>query len=410
MCDTRPVGPSRAPQGASRRTFLGRSAAIGGLALAASPAWLAELLAQAGACAAEAPAGELVRLLPLYGPGSADVPLGSLVGGSGLDARQFTDLTTLDAGAMVTPTAEVFVRTAVPPGLVLDPATWTVTLRDLSGAAQATVTAAAIAHEAVAQGEHLIECAGNSNPQNFGLMSAVRWDGVPLARVLARVTRPAGATGLLVSGRDHGVQESRQSLPGASWVLPLEAIERGGAFLAVGMNSAPLTPNHGAPVRLVVPGWYGCAWIKWVDALQWVDADAPCTTQMLEFAFRTHQAGIPPLARDYEAPAIDTTAMPIRVEQRRVNGRLEYRIVGLVWGGDRPVDRLEIRFGSRDRGTPLRVCPAPATSRTWALWTHRWQPEAPGYYDITLKAADPGVRTRRLDLSFYIRRVKIDEI
>jgi hypothetical protein len=160
----------------------------------------------------------------------------------------------------------------------------------------------------------------------------------------------------------------------------------------------------------VVPGWYGCSWIKWVNELRWVGADEPSTTQMLEFAFRTHQNGIPELARDYRDPDIDTAAMPIRVEQRRIGGRLEYHVVGVVWGGRQPVERLVIRFGSRDPGTTFPVCPPPASSRTWALWRYAWRPAESGYYDIALRAADPQVRTRRLDLSFYIRRVRIDEI
>ncbi len=118
----------------------------------------------------------------------------------------------------------------------------------------------------------------------------------------------------------------------------------------------------------------------------------------------------PILARDYEAPAIDTAAMPIRIEQRRVDGATEYRIVGIVWGGGRPVDRLVLRVGSRDAGTPVRVCPAPTSVRTWTLWTHRWRPAEPGYYDLSLRTEDASIRTRRLDLSFYIRRVRIDEV
>ena len=103
-------------------------------------------------------------------------------------------------------------------------------------------------------------------------------------------------------------------------------------FLATGMNRGPLPLDHGAPVRLVVPGWYGCSWIKWVDELRLATPDAAATTQMREFAGRTHQDGVPELARDYEAPAIDVAATPIRVERRRVNGVLAYRVVGIVWG------------------------------------------------------------------------------
>jgi DMSO/TMAO reductase YedYZ molybdopterin-dependent catalytic subunit len=209
---------------------------------------------------------------------------------------------------------------------------------------------------------------------------------------------------------DDAATPSRSSNPGASWILPALAIDRQGAFLAVGMNGAPLPPDHGAPVRLVVPGWYGCSWIKWVNEIRAVGADEPCTTQMLEFARRTHQDGLPPLARDYEPPAIDLAATPVRIEKRRLDGRLEYRIVGIVWGGDRPAERLMIRFNAGESPQTFAICPRPSTHRTWSLWEYRWRPHAPGIYDIVLKAADPAVRTRRLDISFYIRRVVIDEV
>lgn len=403
------VRPAPCPGGTvpSRRRFLARAATLAGLGLAPHQAW-ADWLAQAECDGG--PAGELVRTLPLYGPGAVETPLGQMLGGSGLDARLFTDLTTLAPGRMVTSARDMFVRTAVPPGLDHDPARWQIVLRRDATAATSTVTAAALAEKARTQGAHLIECAGNSNPQNFGLMSAVEWDGVLLTDVLAAVPPPPDATGVLVSGIDDTSRASLRSQPGASWVLPRAAIASTGAFLATRMNGAPMTPDHGAPVRLVVPGWYGCAWIKWVDEVRWVGADEPATSQMIEFAGRTHQNGRPALARDYEAPEIDTAAMPIRVEQRRVNGKTEYHIIGIVWGGSTPVDKLVIRFGSRDRGTPVRVCPAPTTTRTWTLWTHRWRPADPGPYDISLRTADTSVRTRRLDLSFYIRRVSIDEV
>lgn len=393
----------------TRREFLGAGAVVAGfsghVAEASRTSWAA---VQRTACA-EPPVGELVRTLPLYGPGATDVPLGPLFG-EGLDARRYTDLSTLSAERMITPTAEMFVRTAAPAGLPRGGDDWPITLHDREGERRATISAAELVRESMPQGTHVIECAGNSNPQNFGLMSAVAWDGVPLTTVLARAARPVGATGVLISGRDHETSPSPQSLPGASWILSLDDLDRLGAFLAVRLNGEPLTADHGAPVRLVVPGWYGCSWIKWVDRLQWVGDDARPTTQMLEFAFRTHQDGIPEVARDYLAPEIDLAAMPVRVEQRRVAGHTEYRVVGIAWGGARPADQLVLRFGSRDEGVRVPVCPPAERGRSWALWTCRWRPAEPGYYDLTLKAADKGVRTRRLDLSFYVRRVRIDAV
>lgn len=387
----------------SRRRFL---AAAGAAGLPALP-WQ-RLFAQAKC--GDTPEGDLVRTLPLYGPGSVETPLGQMLGGEGLDARLFTDLGALAPDRLTTPQRDMFVRTAVPKGLSHDAATWAIHVRSAAGAPSRPVVAAALDRSGGDQGAHLIECAGNSNPQNFGLMSAADWHGVPLTQVLETVRPPADATAVLVSGVDHDQPDALRSLPGASWVFPLATLDALGPFLATRMNGEALTPHHGAPVRLVVPGWYGCAWIKWVNEIRYVGAGEPATSQMLEFAGRTHQDGRPALARDFAPPAVDTAAMPVRIEQRRANGRLHYRIVGIVWGGGRPVDQLVIRFGSRDRGTPLRVCPTPSTHRTWALWSYRWTPDAPGYYDISLKVADPAVRTRRLDLSFYIRRVRIDEV
>jgi hypothetical protein len=133
---------------------------------------------------------------------------------------------------------------------------------------------------------------------------------------------------------------------------------------------------------------------------------------MQEFARRTHQDGTPQRAHDYTPPVIDLAATPIRVEKRRLDGRLEYRVVGIVWGGENVAARarLMIRCNPSDPFKPFTVCPTPATHRTWSLWEYRWRPTQPGPYSIVLQAASPEIRARRLDLSFYIRRVMIDEV
>src|SRR5262249_31186062 len=143
------------------------------------------------------------------------------------------------------------------------------------------------------------------------------------------------------------------------------------ALLAVQMNGSPLTRDHGAPVRLIVPGWYGCACIKWVNRVALVPDDAGATTQMREFAARTHQRGIPDLASDYVPAVIDTAAMPIRVEKwADRDGRVVYNIVGIMWGGNKPTNQLSIRFRSNMRWTRVEQCPMPASTDTWTIWTH----------------------------------------
>jgi len=378
-----------------RRSFVRAGLLWGGVAFLGGTRGLVEQLA-AQSCEGTA-LGELIATLPVHGDTARHTPYKEIVGGRGLDARRFTDLSRLRADRLTTPTSEMFLRTAAPSALRPTPSVWPLPLE-------------AFRRDARPMGAHLIECSGNVDPDNFGLMSVAEWDGVPLAQVLATLPASPGSSAVLIAGFDDHEQPSRRSRPGASWVFPLDALTRLDAFLAVRMNGDVLLPDHGAPVRLVVPGWYGCSWIKWVNEIRFVGADEPVTTQMVEFSLRTHQVGMPSLARDYAPPVIDLAATPIRVEKRRVNGRLEYRVVGIVWGGDKPVDRLAIRFRAGEPPTPFSVCPAPRTHRTWALWDYRWRPTEPGLYTIALSAADATIRTRRLDVSFYVRRVVIDEV
>ena len=117
--------------------------------------------------------------------------------------------------------------------------------------------------------------------------------------------------------------------------------------------------------------------------------------------------------------------------------KLRRRVLELVWQGHAAVKAYDL-LGALDRGagaakppTVYRAldfliahglvhrleslnafvgCPAPEAPRTWSVWTHRWRPESTGTYTISLRCADPAVRTRRLDLFYYSRRVRIDEV
>ncbi len=387
----------------SRRRFLRASLAAAG-AWTFDAASVARLLAQSE-CQGAPPDGELIGTLPLTGERQWQTPYGEVLGGPGLETRVFTDLSRLAPDRLLTPTSEVFVRTSVPPGVEAALPTWAVTLKGPGGARPLAIDA--LRRAARPMGAHLIECAGNNNPDNFGLLSVADWAGVPLSEVVKEMPGRDSAWGLLVTGEDHEAS-ARSSVPGASWVIPLADLPRLGAFLATEMNGSPLTLDHGAPVRLVVPGWYGCAWIKWVREIALVGPDEPATTQMLEFSRRTHQDGLPARARDYEAPVIDLAATPIRVERRRVNGAVQHHVIGIVWGGTTPVSRLEIRFNVREAWKTLEICPPPTTTRAWSLWRYQWTPTEAGIYNIALRCPDPSVRTRRLDLFFYTRRVRID--
>jgi DMSO/TMAO reductase YedYZ molybdopterin-dependent catalytic subunit len=373
-----PVDPHRT----SRREFLTRC-----LAAAVAPVALTQ--------------GRLAGTRPLLGT-NPPPPFNRLLG-RGLDARQFFDLSTLTPRTRVVPTEEFYVRTETPLSLPRPP--WVIAI---SRGRTSRLDLAALREREVDMGEVLVECAGNNDPSNFGLIGAATWTGVPIETLL-EAAAPAGARRLVISGLDAH-PPSRTSVPGASWNCAADDLRQSGAFLATAMNGEPLTAVHGAPVRLVVPGWYGCAAIKWVSAIDFVGDDEPPTSQMREFALRTFQDGVPPLARDYRPPAIEHSATPIRVEQWVGAAGVSYRVIGILWGGARPTNRLSIRFHRDDAWVPVESCPLPTTTRSWTLWSHTWRPAAPGRYRIALRVDEPAATTARLDMFFYLREVEIEEV
>lgn len=376
----------------------------------------------------------LIGTVPLGTPnGALTPPFGRLLG-SGLDARLFTDLSVLSPDrpeTLVTPADQFFVRTAFPSALQhTEP--WTIAVEGLVRAPKRLslrTLQPLVAHG----GRYLMECSGNVDQSNYGLMSAGDWDGVPLRAVLERAQPSAASHRILVSGADDEASAGRTSVPGASWIFAAGDLER--ALLATRLNGAPLPRDHGFPVRLIVPGWYGCACIKWVNRIEVVRDDADATVQMREFAARTHQPfdsremsgslraspidlpdaasslrAVAQLARDYIPAVIDTAAMPIRIEHWAAAGTSFYRVVGIVWGGSKPTNALSIRFKSGEPWIRVDDCPLPASTLTWSIWSHTWRPAAPGRYQIVLRVDDASIRTRRLDLFFYVREVLIDEI
>jgi DMSO/TMAO reductase YedYZ molybdopterin-dependent catalytic subunit len=355
--------------------------------------------------------GRLLGTIPFGATGNAVTPLDRLLG-NGRDARLFSDLSKLSPTDRVTPTERFFVRTAAAPSL--PPAIgWTVSVGGLVREAT-TIDIPSLEKLSRPGGRSLIECSGNADAANYGLMSVGEWEGVPLAAILDRMAPGTAAHRILVSGFDDESAQSRTSVPGASWIFSHDDLRE--AVLALRMNGAPLTRDHGAPVRLVVPGWYGCACIKWVNRIDVVADDVAATSQMWEFAKRTHQpfdplTGIGSLrARDFIPAVIDTAATPVRIEQWAIDGTIQYRVIGIMWGGTTPTNALAIRFRADEPWVPVETCPLPASTRTWSLWTHTWRPAARGRYDIVLKVTDPSIRTRRLDLFYYVRQAVIEEV
>jgi DMSO/TMAO reductase YedYZ molybdopterin-dependent catalytic subunit len=330
-------------------------------------------------------------------------PMGKPIG-TELDGRLFTDLSAVTPDSRVTLTEQFFIRTRA--SKLLDTTRWDIQIDGLVNKVM-TVPVEVLTKKARPMGAHLMECSGNTRSAHFGMMSVAEWDGVPLQEVLENTRPQVSSTRVLVSGFDRYQEESMTSVPGASWIFSQDQLLSSQAFLATKMDGRPLGVDHGAPVRLVVPGWYGCVCIKWVDQIDFVAEDAPPTSQMREYAGRTLQRGLPSLARDYQPATIGSAAMPVRIEKWRIDGTIRYHIAGIRWGPG-SIGKCEIRFGPEEQFT--QVDRVEGVGDTWSFWSHEWIPRRTGEFTIRLRLNGEKNDTRKLDSGYYDRSLEIAEI
>ena len=339
-------------------------------------------------------------------------------GGEGHNARLVIDVASLlIPKTRITPASEFFIRTGYP-DLLKPTDEWKINLSGEVSKPQA-LPLAKIDRFVEPKGPVLLECSGNHRSLNYGLLSVANWEGVSIGKVLDLAGPTKKATSVLINGFDDdsqlpdtGPPYHEHSMPTCSWIFTREQLEGAGAFLATRMNGQPLPKDHGKPVRLVVPGWYGCSEVKWVNEIKLVDDKQPATLQMLEFADRTgqmthrdpristfHPVG-PPLARDYVPASIDQAALPVRVEQWKLDGKLAYRVVGITWGGPTRSNKLKIRFRRPNRDPeyqPVDFCKASTSVPSYGIWMHRWEPKKPAGYLIDVRLDVPDSHLRRLD-------------
>jgi DMSO/TMAO reductase YedYZ molybdopterin-dependent catalytic subunit len=348
--------------------------------------------------------GRLLGVVPFTDEGSAplDEPLGAE-----LDGRLFTDLSTVKPENPLTLSREFYLRTRA--SRVLDTAhPWFIRVTGLIEK-PFTLLARDLESRVRPMGIHLMECAGNSRNAHFGLLSVADWEGVTVEEMLEDTSLNKPGARVLISGFDNYLTESRSSIPGASWIFTMEQLTSARAFLATKMNGEPLTVDHGAPVRLVVPGWYGCTCIKWVKEISFVAEEAPATSQMQEYAGRTNQDGMPGLASEFQPAIIDYGALPVRIEKWLLRGNTRFRVAGIHWGGSRPIDGLEIRFSQEEDFVAVEDL-QPSEGDRWGFWSHVWIPSKPGRYLLRLRLKERAVAARRLNSGYYQRSVEIKEI
>jgi len=240
-----------------------------------------------------------------------------------------------------------------------------------------------------------LECAGNDRltlaplPDGElwggGAVASAEWSGVPLADVLARAGVADGAVEVLVEGADSGAVGTA-TIPFAR-SLPLAKALHPDTILALEMNGAPIPVEHGAPVRLVVPGWYGMASVKWVARIAVLAEPFAGHFQRARYVLDYGVGEAEPVALMAVKATITEPAEGGRVAAGRVVVR------GWAWSGAGPVTRVEVAVDGGDAWSDARVFP-PSAGYLWQRWEYEWNAAGPGRHTLRARAHDAAGRVQ----------------
>jgi DMSO/TMAO reductase YedYZ molybdopterin-dependent catalytic subunit len=240
-----------------------------------------------------------------------------------------------------------------------------------------------------------MECAGNgrarlephvvSQPWLLEAVGTARWRGTRLAPLLQEAGVPDGTVEVLFTGLDRGIEGGDEQA--FQRALPLEEALRDEVLLAYEMNGAPLPPQHGFPLRLVVPGWYGMTNVKWLSRIEFLDQ--PFAGYQNSQGYRLRQTeedeGVP-LNRMQPRSLLVPPGIPEFLSRDRTVGAGEVLVEGRAWSGLGPVASVEVSDdgGSTWAGAELEPAGEPWA---WRGWTYRWQAEA-GEHVLCSRARD----------------------
>jgi DMSO/TMAO reductase YedYZ molybdopterin-dependent catalytic subunit len=238
-----------------------------------------------------------------------------------------------------------------------------------------------------------LECAGNgrgqSSPRYPSMpwleegVSTAEWTGVPLCMLLNQAGLKKTVREIVFHGADRGFDGGIEHTYSRSLTVT-EAMGED-VLLAYAMNGAPLLPQHGAPLRLVVPGWYGMASVKWLERIEAIDTAFDGVQQALSYHFRqvAGEKGVP-CTRIRVNSLMVPPGIPDFFGRRRTVEAGPVEIIGRAWSGDGEVKRVEFAVDGAWQDAELLP---PAGPYAWRAWRARWQ-AGRGAHELRCRATD----------------------
>ena len=251
-----------------------------------------------------------------------------------------------------------------------------------------------------------MECAGNgrarylprpvSQPWLVEAVGTAEWTGVPLAALLDRAGVRGDAVDVVFTGADHGFERGMEQDYQRS--LSLADALSGDVLVAYAMNGQDLPPQHGYPVRLVVPGWYGMAHVKWLTSIEVIDREF-AGFQHMAYRLRTAvgEPGVP-VTRIEPRALLSPPGVPDFMSRNRFVRPGPVTLDGRCWSGWAPVDSVSV---SVDGGTSWApACLDSGDDRyAWRRFTFSWD-ATPGEYVLTARCTDESGRSQLVDAAW----------
>jgi len=250
-----------------------------------------------------------------------------------------------------------------------------------------------------------MECAGNgrarlsprpvSQPWLLEAVGNAEWGGTPLRPLLEEAGMLDGAVDVLFTGLDRGWEADVEQFYERS--LSTADALHDDVLLAWELNGVPLPPQHGFPLRLVVPGWYGMASVKWLGRITILER--PYDGYQQQWGYRLRQAEDEegdPVTRIRPRALMVPPGVPDFMTRRRIVDVGRCVLEGRAWSGGDRVVAVEVSTdgGSSWAGAELAQPPGPYA---WAAWRFDWDAGTPGDYTLCCRARNDAGETQSLE-------------
>ena len=248
-----------------------------------------------------------------------------------------------------------------------------------------------------------VECAGNGRSflrkpvagvqWGAGAIGHAEWTGVPVRTVLEEARMRPEAVEVVFEGADMGTESDHPEPMHFARSLPLDKALHPDTLLALRMNGELLDPNHGFPLRLFVPGWYGVAAVKWLTRIEVVDQPFRGYFQTTKYTIQRQS----PQGR--ETVVVGTMAIKSEIIHPRSDEKLGLgtnRIFGIACAGEEEVAGVEV---STDGGRTWSEAELIGSrgKYAWCLWEYLWQVAEPGSYDLLARARSDSGKTQTVE-------------